>query len=185
MAVPTTIQCQYPRTLIDLFASRTNAQLTEYCSWRPNPTAFAVDALSISWSNHHLYLFPPFVLSGENPGREDFSGTDCPSVAQSDLVSSVTEQPDGHTNSSSIHPGHVMSPTYLPESSISRTRSPTTSRMACFRRSNQSRGLSERVIDMLWKLCQPSMELSYSTVWRQWTIVVHVLNGRQTQLQPL
>ena len=34
---------------IDLFASRTNAQLPTYCSWRPNPHAVAVDALSIPW----------------------------------------------------------------------------------------------------------------------------------------
>ena len=32
---------------VDLFASRTNYQLPIYCSWRPDPTAWAVDALSI------------------------------------------------------------------------------------------------------------------------------------------
>ena len=44
---------------IDLFASRTNIQLLLYCSWRPHPTALVVDALSISWRNHHPYMFPP------------------------------------------------------------------------------------------------------------------------------
>ena len=47
---------------VDLFVSIMYAQVTKYCRWRPDTTAFAVDALSISWSNHHLYLFPPFVL---------------------------------------------------------------------------------------------------------------------------
>lgn len=47
---------------IDLFASRTNAQMQIYCSWRPDPQALAVDALSISWQNHRPYLFPPFAL---------------------------------------------------------------------------------------------------------------------------
>ena len=106
-------------------------------------------------------------LSDKNSGGEDFSGTDCSSVAQSDLVSSVAEQLGGHTDSSSTHPGHCDKP-YWPESSTSSARSPTTSRMACFRRSNQSRGLSERVIDMLWKSWRPSTESSYSTAWRQW-----------------
>lgn len=47
---------------IDLFASRTNTQLPLYCSWRPDPSALAVDALLISWGNHCPYMFPPFAL---------------------------------------------------------------------------------------------------------------------------
>ena len=48
--------------LIDLFASRTNTQLPMYCSWRLHPAALAVDALSISWTGHHPYMFPLFTL---------------------------------------------------------------------------------------------------------------------------
>ena len=47
---------------VDMFASRTNAQLPLYCSWRLDPAAVTVDALSISWKDHHPYMFPPFVL---------------------------------------------------------------------------------------------------------------------------
>lgn len=47
---------------IDLFTSRTNRQLPVYCSWRPDPEAYAVDAFSIQWANHYPYLFPPFAL---------------------------------------------------------------------------------------------------------------------------
>jgi len=47
---------------IDLFASRTNTQLPVYCSWKPDPMALTVDALSILWNSHHPYLFPPFTL---------------------------------------------------------------------------------------------------------------------------
>jgi len=50
---------------IDLFASRLNAQLPVYCSLRPDPAALAVDALSISWTDQHPYLFPPFALIGK------------------------------------------------------------------------------------------------------------------------
>jgi hypothetical protein len=42
---------------IDLFASRTNAQLPMYCSWKPDPSVAAIDALLISWTDHHPYLF--------------------------------------------------------------------------------------------------------------------------------
>lgn len=47
---------------IDLFVSRTNAQLPVYCNWRPDPAALAVDALSLPWENHNAYVFPPFAL---------------------------------------------------------------------------------------------------------------------------
>ena len=47
---------------IDLFASRTSAQMIPYCSWRPDPFSMAVDALSIPWKGHYPYAFPPFAL---------------------------------------------------------------------------------------------------------------------------
>ena len=34
---------------MDMFAFRMNAQLPLYCSWKPDPVAVTVDALSISW----------------------------------------------------------------------------------------------------------------------------------------
>lgn len=45
---------------IDLFASRINNQFATYVSYRPDPGAFAIDALSISWTNLDFYAFPPF-----------------------------------------------------------------------------------------------------------------------------
>ena len=50
---------------IDLFASRLNAQLDRYCSWKPDPGAIAVDALAESWSDQYFYAFPPFNLIGK------------------------------------------------------------------------------------------------------------------------
>ena len=47
---------------INLFTTRTNAQLSAYCSWHPDPSAQTVDALSISWRDHFAYMFPPFSL---------------------------------------------------------------------------------------------------------------------------
>ena len=41
---------------------QTDAQIQTYYSWKPDPQALAVDALSISWQNHRPYLFPPFTL---------------------------------------------------------------------------------------------------------------------------
>ena len=50
---------------IDLFASRLNTQLTRYMSWKPDPGAEAVDALSCHWNDKKFYAFPPFCLIGK------------------------------------------------------------------------------------------------------------------------
>ena len=49
---------------IDLFASRLNAQLPRYFSWKPDPCASAVDALSENWEQLFFYAFPPFNMIG-------------------------------------------------------------------------------------------------------------------------
>ena len=45
---------------IDLFANRLNAQIDTYCSWKPDPGALAIDALTENWSEWFFYAFPPF-----------------------------------------------------------------------------------------------------------------------------
>ena len=47
---------------IDLFASRLNKQLHRYASLVPDPDALYIDAMSISWENQFVYLFPPFSM---------------------------------------------------------------------------------------------------------------------------
>ena len=47
---------------VDLFASRINHQLTCYISWKPDPGALSVDALSMMWTNELGHAFPPFCL---------------------------------------------------------------------------------------------------------------------------
>ena len=47
---------------IDLFASRLNAQVKDYISWKPHPMAKFVDAFTIDWSQFFFYAYPPFCL---------------------------------------------------------------------------------------------------------------------------
>ena len=47
---------------IDLFASRLNAQIHRFVSWKPDPDAEAIDAFSLDWSQFYFYAFPPFCL---------------------------------------------------------------------------------------------------------------------------
>ena len=48
----------------DLFTSFQNTHLEHYFSWKPDPQAAGVDALSQPWSKLHPYAFPPFALIG-------------------------------------------------------------------------------------------------------------------------
>ena len=50
----------YPE--INLFASRLNAKVKKFVSWRPDPEACAVDAFTIAWKTQLNYAFPPFSL---------------------------------------------------------------------------------------------------------------------------
>lgn len=44
---------------VDLFASKTNAKLRQYVSWKPEPQALVHDALNISWKNRAGYTSAP------------------------------------------------------------------------------------------------------------------------------
>ncbi|MCG8077514.1 MAG: hypothetical protein JAY75_14915 [Candidatus Thiodiazotropha taylori] len=55
----------HPHLSIDLFASRNNKKLNRYVARRPDPGAYAIDAFSMTWTNHLFYIFPPFSLIGK------------------------------------------------------------------------------------------------------------------------
>ena len=59
----------------DLFASRLNAQLKQYMSYRPDPAAVAVDAFSIFW-REVILCFLSFQHSGTSH-PEETTGTKC------------------------------------------------------------------------------------------------------------
>lgn len=54
---------------IDLFASRINAQLSSYVSWKPDPYASFTNAFTFPWSNLRCYAFPPFSVIGRMLGK--------------------------------------------------------------------------------------------------------------------
>ena len=47
---------------IDLFPSRLKFQLRPFVPWKPNPQAFAIDALSIGLTEHNFYACPSLAL---------------------------------------------------------------------------------------------------------------------------
>ena len=50
---------------VDIFATRFSRRLPLFVSPVPDPQAWAVDALSISWTNLSAYAFPPFPILGK------------------------------------------------------------------------------------------------------------------------
>ncbi|KAL8585912.1 hypothetical protein ACOMHN_061073 [Nucella lapillus] len=60
---------------VDLFATRFNHRLPLYVSPVLDPTAWAIDALSIPWSNLLGYALPPFPILGKvlRKAREDLA----------------------------------------------------------------------------------------------------------------
>lgn len=49
---------------VDLFASRINAQVPTYVSWKPDPSAAYINAFTVNWENRSLYAFPPLSIIG-------------------------------------------------------------------------------------------------------------------------
>ena len=56
------LQVRFPNIRVDLFADRLNTQLPRYWSWRPDPYAEGVHALTVVWRGMNAYVFPPFRL---------------------------------------------------------------------------------------------------------------------------
>jgi hypothetical protein len=55
---------QFGDPKIDLFASRLNNKVKNYISFKPDPHATAVNAMSESWGDTYFYAFPPFNMVG-------------------------------------------------------------------------------------------------------------------------
>ena len=56
------IQHHFRPSRTDLFATRINAQLDQFISWLPEPSAAATDAFALDWRNLDGCAFPPFSL---------------------------------------------------------------------------------------------------------------------------
>ena len=53
------------RPQVDMFATRYNYKLAKYVSPVPDPNAWAVNTLTVSWESLDMYVFPPVSLLGK------------------------------------------------------------------------------------------------------------------------
>ena len=91
---------QWHQPQVDLFATRFNTKPPQFVSPAPDPQAWAVDELSLSWEDLGPYAFPPAAILGKVveklqglPMQQDY--TDCTGVAKHPFVLG----PSGHVPS--------------------------------------------------------------------------------------
>ncbi|CAH1242611.1 Hypp6890 [Branchiostoma lanceolatum] len=75
---------------VDLFASRLNTKLPKFCSWKPDPLAWKVDAFTWPWNGMKVYIFPPSMppipLSSQGAARQGTGNGNRAILAQPALV---------------------------------------------------------------------------------------------------
>ena len=157
---------------IDLFASRTNVQLSTYCSWKLDPSAIAIGALSISWRDHYPYLFPPFSLLSrclEKINRQKVEAVViapvwCNQVWYPLLLQSLQDAPILLPNTMDI----ILNPQGEPHPLVQQGHIP----LAAWPVSGRvlwRKGLSDRVVSIMQMSWRTSTESAYSSVWRRWS----------------
>jgi len=153
---------------VDLFASRTNAQLPDYCSWRPDPQGESCRCFfSITVTRPALPL-PPLQHDWEGTfedllRRSRLCLLDSSSLASSSVVLPGTENVSGESSVASHGVGSPLES--RPEASSFSPREPDVFNcMACLRR----QGFSERVTELLLQSWRSNTHSAYNSAWCKW-----------------
>ena len=99
--------------IIDLFASRLNNQMQCYASYRPDPSAYAVDTFSLSWNNLDFYAFPPFstITAVLGKVKRESDGGDCrAALANTAVVATAGTADEAGTSTSTSTSQHADAP---------------------------------------------------------------------------
>ena len=112
-----------------------------------------------------IHTNTPMLEQTEN--RTGIGSDDSASLAQPGLVSSITEPARGLPNSTPPNRGYSHKPRRQ-QPSTGDEGQPPSGRLARLRRSYNSAGLSDKVIDIIRRSWRSSTESAYSSAWRQW-----------------
>ena len=155
---------------IDLFASRLNAQVENYVTWKPHPMAKNVDAFTIEWSQFFFHAFPPFCLISrcvQKISRDQASGILIISLwATQPYFYSCTEPTNRHT---------THSEGFSPESgSFNSGRSPSSSSptgavgMQVIRQSLQESEIPPDIAEVIMHSWRDSTHKQYKVYINKW-----------------
>ena len=151
---------------IDLFTSRTNAQLPVYCSWRPDPQASGGCIFNNMVTGPALSL-PPFQLDWEGTHKDPHRGGRFCLSDSSSLASPGVEDVGGEPGPSPHGPGSAPESSF--ESSPPNTgESDVFNHVACLRQGFSSQGFSERVTELLLQSWRSITHSAYNSAWSKW-----------------
>ena len=154
------------RPQVDMFATRYNCKLAQYVSPVPDPNAWAVDTLTVSWENLDMYAFPPVALQG---GQQTIR----PSLQENDLDSSglaqhamvlgpgrtVVPDPSLPTQSSGLSDSAIQ------QGSLQESTQPKPSRMAPRAEAIKEQGFSSPVASRIEAPQRSSTRTVYEAKW--------------------
>ena len=157
---------------IDIFASAQNAKFSLYYSWRLDPKAHSVDALSLCWSCIIVYVFStdgtPSQSTALGPaGSGSIHDSNRSSLARSSLVSSTVRFIDRAFSLAPFDAQSSDSGTGQSQACELGTLVPGS--MACKRRALVAQGLSEQVPCTILAARAVSMYKSYESGWKHYT----------------
>ena len=153
---------------VDLFATRFNHKLPQFVSPVPDPTAWAVDALSLQWDQLEAYAFPPRV--SDSPGNLKVEGSGlsqndphCPRMAKHALVLGPSEpvSSDSLQTPSDARPGDST----LQWVATQKSQQPQSSCLASRISAIQEHGFSDEVAARIEAPQRSSTRAVYKSKW--------------------
>ena len=154
------------RPQVDMFATKYNCKLDQYVSPVPDPRAWAVDALTVSWENLDMYIFPPSIVAGQ--GGQQTVG---PSLQESDPNSSGLAQhamvlgPGGTVGSDPSLPTQPSRPSDTAIQQGTSQKSDQTTRLAPRAEAIKEQGFSSPVASRIEAPQRSSTRTVYEAKW--------------------
>ena len=148
-----------------MFATRYNCKLTKFVSPVPDPNAWVVNTLTVSWENLDMYAFPPVSLLGKVVSRSfvQESDPDSSGLAQHAVVlgSGGSVVPDTPVSTQSSRSGDPA----LQQGSSQGSDQPQPSRMAPRAEAIKEQGFSGPVALQIEAPQRPSTRTVYEAKW--------------------
>ena len=164
---------------MDLSASRLNKQLPLYVSYRPDPAAYAVDAISLSWKDMVFLCFSSF-QSHYQSAPESMTGGEqrrCggPSVANAGVVANADQDADWPSSCPQKEQGSSVSPQPTRHGSPSvepQELHPVGMLDITIRQCFQERGYSAEAAGLMIDSWRPATQEAYNCYIKKWKTYV-------------
>ena len=147
--------------------SEHNAQLPQYFTFKMDPGVVAVDAFAQDWSNLTPYAFPPFLMVGRCLQKIWEEKVEKAVIVEESSMVPTTP----HEHQQSLPSSPIKGPANEPSG---RSTSPHGSgrtdpdHLAGIQQSLESKGISEKAVNLICVSWRRGTEKSYSSAWELW-----------------